>query len=121
MARYLVVLDMDLLAVDEQLDLESISYLRARRGERKPEVTVLLLSDRRQGRPPALEPLPSTSSSVTKFPVSPRPDHEPGRRPRDDKQPVQAAHVVGGELLHLAVFAAGRVPPAPSGQDPFGR
>lgn len=73
-----MVLDTDLLAVDEQLDLEPISYLRARRGDRKPEVTVLSLADRRQGRLPALELLPGTSSSVTKFPVSPRPDHEPG-------------------------------------------
>jgi hypothetical protein len=30
MRRYLVVLDMDLLAADEELDLEPISYLAAR-------------------------------------------------------------------------------------------
>jgi len=42
--RYLLVLDMDLLAVDEQLGLESISYLLARQQEQPCEVVVLSLA-----------------------------------------------------------------------------
>ena len=38
MQRYLLVLDMDLLAVDEQLGLEPISYLLARQEEQPSDV-----------------------------------------------------------------------------------
>jgi hypothetical protein len=53
MRRYLVVLDMDLLAADEELDLEPISYLVAQQ-EREPcEAVVLSLANTRQaGCPP---------------------------------------------------------------------
>jgi len=56
--RFLLVLDMDLLAVDERLGLEPISYLLARQQE--------------------LELLLGTSSNITKFPVAPQPDHNIG-------------------------------------------
>ena len=54
--RYLLVLDMDLLAVDQWLGLEPISYLLARQHEHLCEVVVLLsLADHRQARLPVLE------------------------------------------------------------------
>ncbi len=76
MRRYLLVLDMDLLAVDEQLGLEPIGYLLARQQEQPCEVVVLSLADRRQARLPALELLLGTSSNITKFPVAPQPGHD---------------------------------------------
>lgn len=76
MWRCLPVLDMDLLAVDEQFGLEPISYLLARQEEQPSEVVVLSLADRRQARLPALELLLGTSSSITKFPVAPQPGHD---------------------------------------------
>jgi len=52
--RYLLVLDMDLLAVDDELDLEPINYLVAQQ-EREPcTVVVLSLVDTRQARLPSL-------------------------------------------------------------------
>jgi hypothetical protein len=74
--RYLLVLDMDLLAVDRKLGLEPISYLVARQEEEPCEVVVLSLVSTRQARLPALELLLGTSSNVTKFPVAPQPDHD---------------------------------------------
>jgi hypothetical protein len=76
--RYLLVLDTDLLAVDERLGLEPISYLLARQQEQPCEVVVLSLADHRQGRLPVLELLLGTSSNITKFPVAPQPDHNIG-------------------------------------------
>jgi hypothetical protein len=74
MQRYLLVLDMDLLAVDEKFDLEPISYLVARQ-EREPcEVVVLSLVDTTQTKLPAMELL--LGAQVGKFPVAPRPDHD---------------------------------------------
>ena len=78
--RYLLVLDMDLLVVDEQLGLEPIGYLLARQEEQPCEVVVLFLADR-QARLPALELLLGTSSNVTKFPVVPSRITTPARRP----------------------------------------
>jgi hypothetical protein len=73
MQRYLLVLDMDLLAVDEKFDLEPISYLVAQQ-EREPcEVVVLSLVDTAQTKLPAMELL--LGAQVGKFPVAPRPDH----------------------------------------------
>ena len=76
--RYLLVLDMDLLAADERLGLEPISYLLARQQEQPCEVVVLSLADRRQARLPALELLLAAGSNITKFPIAPRPDHDIG-------------------------------------------
>jgi len=76
MRRYLLVLDMDLLAVDEQLGLEPISYLLARQHEQPCEVVVLSLADHRQARLPALQLLLAAGSNITKFPEVPPPDHD---------------------------------------------
>jgi hypothetical protein len=43
--RFLLVLDMDLLALDEELDLEPINYLIARQEQEPCEVVVLSLTD----------------------------------------------------------------------------
>jgi len=74
MPRYLLVLDMDLLAVDEQFDLEPINYLVARQEQQPCEVTVLSLVDTSQARLPAAELL--LGAQVGKFPVAPKPDHD---------------------------------------------
>ena len=74
MWRYLLVLDMDLLAVDEEFDLEPINYLVTRQ-EREPcQVLVMSLVWTRQARLPAMELL--LGARVGKFPVAPRPDHD---------------------------------------------
>src|SRR6516162_11185271 len=95
MRRYLLVLDMDLLAVDEQLGLEPISYLLAQQQEQPCEVVVLSLADARQARLPALELLLGSSSNVTKFPVAPQPDHDIG---------AAAGHRMNLAVRHLRVI-----------------
>jgi hypothetical protein len=76
MRRYLVVLDMDLLAADEELNLEPINYLVAQQ-EREPcEAVVLSLANTRQTRLPAAELL--LGAQVGKFPVAPRPRYDVG-------------------------------------------
>jgi hypothetical protein len=76
MHRYLFVLDMDLLAVDEELDLAPINYLVAQQ-EREPcEVVVMSLAWTRQARLPAMELL--LGARIGKFPVAPQPDHNIG-------------------------------------------
>jgi hypothetical protein len=74
MRRYLLVLDMDLLAVDEELDLEPINYLVARQEQEPCEVVVMSLVRSRQARLPAMELL--LGARVGKFPVTPQPDHD---------------------------------------------
>ena len=74
MQRYLLVLDMDLLAVDEKFDLEPINYLVARLEQEPCEVVVLSLVDTAQTKLPAMELL--LGARVGKFPVAPRPDHD---------------------------------------------
>ena len=74
MQRYLLVLDMDLLALDEQLDLEPINYIMTRREQEPCEVVVLSLTGSRQARLPALELVLGARSG--KFPVAPKPDHD---------------------------------------------
>ncbi len=76
MRRYLLVVDMDFLAVDEQLDLQPISYLVARQEQEPCEVVVLSLVSQRQAQLPAMELL--LGAPIAKFPVSPRPDHNIG-------------------------------------------
>ena len=74
MRHYLLVLDMDLLAVDEEFDLEPLNYFVAQQ-EREPcEVTVLSLVNTSSARLPAMELL--LGARVGKFPVAPRPDHD---------------------------------------------
>jgi hypothetical protein len=74
MRRYLLVLDMDLLAVDEELDLEPINHLVARQGQEPCEVVVMSLVRSRQTRLPAMELL--LGARAGKFPVAPQPDHD---------------------------------------------
>jgi hypothetical protein len=95
MRRYLLVLDMDLLAVDEQLGLEPVSYLLARHEEQPSEVVVLSLADHRQARLSALELLLGTSSNITKFPVAPQPGHDIG---------AAAEHRMNLAVRHLRVI-----------------
>jgi hypothetical protein len=72
--RYLLVLDMDLLALDEQLDLEPINYLVARQERHPCEVVVLSLVSTSQARLPAMEML--LGAQIGKFPIAPRADHD---------------------------------------------
>jgi hypothetical protein len=72
--RYLLVLDMDLLALDEQLDLEPINYLVARQERGPCDVVVLSLVSANQAHLPAMEML--LGAQVGKFPIAPRPDHD---------------------------------------------
>jgi hypothetical protein len=74
MRRYLLVLDMDLLAIDEELDLEPINHIVGQL-EREPcEVTVLSLVKTPQQKLPALELL--LGAKAGKFPVAPPADHD---------------------------------------------
>jgi hypothetical protein len=74
MPRYLLVLDMDLLALDDELDLEPINYLVARQAQEPCEVTVLSLSRTPQQKLPAMEML--LGAKVGKFPKAPPADHD---------------------------------------------
>lgn len=73
MRRYLLVVDMDFLALDEQLGLQPISYLVARQEQEPCEVVVLSLVSKRQAQLPAMELL--LGARIGKFPVAPSPDH----------------------------------------------
>jgi hypothetical protein len=74
MRRYLLVLDMDLLAVDDQLGLAPINHLVTRQEQDSCEVTVLSLVDTRQTHLPATELV--LGAQVGKFPVAPKPRHD---------------------------------------------
>jgi hypothetical protein len=81
MPRYLLVLEVDLLAVDKQLDLGPIRYLAARQEQQPCEVTVLSLVDSGQARLSRGEYLlgfaaVSYSHLATKFPVAPKPGYD---------------------------------------------
>lgn len=80
MRRYLLVLDSDLLALDEKLDLEPINYLVERQGQESCEVVVLSLVDAGQSKLSSLELILGGASSgifaPAKFPATPRPDHD---------------------------------------------
>lgn len=70
--RYLLVLDMDLLAVDEKYDLEPINHLVQRQRQEPCEVVALSLVG--QPQLPAMELL--LGARVGKFPVAPAADHD---------------------------------------------
>jgi hypothetical protein len=74
MRRYLLVLDMDLLAIDEEHDLEPINYLVAKQEQEPCEVVVLSLVDTSQTKLPATELV--LGAQAGKFPVAPKPDHD---------------------------------------------
>ena len=79
MRRYLLVLDMDLLALDEELDLEPINYLVAQQEQQPCEVVVLSLVATRQAK---LSPLELVLGAATaqqapaKYPIAPQPGHD---------------------------------------------
>jgi hypothetical protein len=74
MRRYLLVLDMDLLAIDEELDLEPINHIVGEQEQEPCEVTVLSLTKTPQQKLPAMELL--LGANVGKFPVAPQADHD---------------------------------------------
>ena len=80
MQRYLLVLDTDLLALDDELGQEPISYLVERQQQQPCDVTVLSVVDTSQTKLPSLElVLGGASSGIfapAKFPTAPRPDHD---------------------------------------------
>jgi len=79
--RYLLVLDMDLLALDQELDLKPINHLVARQEQERGEVVVLSLVATRQAKLSRLElalgaAISLNMPSPAKYPVAPRPDHD---------------------------------------------
>ena len=81
MRRYLLVLDMDLLALDQELDLKPINHLVARQEQERDEVVVLSLVATRQAKLSRLElalgaAISLNMPSPAKYPVAPRPDHD---------------------------------------------
>jgi hypothetical protein len=81
MGRYLLVLDTDLLALDEKLDLEPINYLVERQEQEQCDVVVLSPVNTGQTKPSSLELLlgGTTSHAIytpAKFPTASRPDHD---------------------------------------------
>ena len=81
MGRYLLVLDTDLLAPDEELHLGPIGYLVERQKQEPCEVVVLSLADTGQTKPSSLELLLGGATShasyaPAKFPAASRADHD---------------------------------------------
>jgi hypothetical protein len=70
MRRYLIVLDMDFLAADEELDLEPINYLVAEQERGPCEAVVLSLTDTSGSKMPGTEMLLGANMGV--FPRAPR-------------------------------------------------
>jgi hypothetical protein len=81
MRRYLLVLDMDLLALDEELDLQPINYLLEKQEQQPCEVVVMSMVAIRQAK---LSPLELALGAATghaqqapaKYPVAPQPGHD---------------------------------------------
>jgi hypothetical protein len=73
--RYLLMLDMDLLALDEELDREPVNYLVARQEQERAEVVVLAVVASRPVKPSPLElllgVLPPPTASLPR-PSTPR-------------------------------------------------
>ena len=74
MRRYLVVLDMDFLAADEEFDLEPINYLVAQQEQGPLEAVVLSLADTSQAKLPGMEML--LGAGIGKMPIAPTPRHD---------------------------------------------
>jgi len=80
MRRYLLVLDMDLLAPDEELGLEPVSYLVAQQERQPCDVVVLSLVATRQAKRSPLELVlgaasGSAGAAPAKSPAAPQPGH----------------------------------------------
>jgi hypothetical protein len=81
MRRYLLVLDMDLLAMDEEHNQAPINYLVERQAQEPCEVVVLSLVETSQAKLSPLELVLGAAtgraaSEPTKFPTAPRPGHD---------------------------------------------
>jgi hypothetical protein len=80
MRRYLLVLDMDLLALDEELGLEPINYLVAQQDkeQERGKVVVLSLVATRQAKLSPLELVlgAATGHGLARFPKAPQPGHD---------------------------------------------
>jgi hypothetical protein len=74
MRRYLVVLDMDFLAADEEFDLEPINYLVVQQEQGPLEAVVLSLADTSAAKLPAMEML--LGAGIGKMPIAPTPRHD---------------------------------------------
>jgi hypothetical protein len=81
--RYLLALDMDLLALDEELDLQPINYLvtRHEQQQKRGEVVVLSLAATRQAKLSPLELVLGAAtaqgqSAPAKYPTAPQPGHD---------------------------------------------
>jgi hypothetical protein len=74
MRCYLLVLDMDLLAMDEEHDLEPINYLVARQEQEPCEVVVLSLVDTSPTKMPPAELLLGAQMGIS--PAAPRARHD---------------------------------------------
>jgi len=78
MRRYLLVLDVDLLALGEELDLEPVNYLAARPEQERGEIVVLSVAASRQVKLSPLELLLGAAtahgqSAPAKYPTAPQP------------------------------------------------
>jgi hypothetical protein len=81
MRRYLLVLHMDLLALDEELGLGPINYLVAQQEQQPCEVVVLSLVATRQAKLSSLELVLGAATghaqaTLAKYPVAPQPGHD---------------------------------------------
>ena len=79
MRRYLLVLDMDLLALDEELDLQPINYLVERHEQERGEIVVLSLAATRQAKLSRLEFAPGRRHASTSRPPRGSTPWRPGR------------------------------------------
>jgi hypothetical protein len=80
MRRYLLVLDTDRLAPNEELDLEPVNYLAARQEQEPAEVVVLSIVANRQVKLSPLELLLGAATAhgqsvPAKYPTAPQPGH----------------------------------------------
>ena len=81
MRRYLLVLDMDLLALDEELGQEPISYLVAQQEQQPCDVVVLSIVATRQAKLSPLELMLGAATghaqqAPAKYPTAPQPGHD---------------------------------------------
>jgi hypothetical protein len=81
MRRYLLVLDADLLAFDEELGPQPVSYLAARQEQDQEPAEVVVPSLPATGKVSSLELLLGAAATVhmpvpAKLPIAPRPDHD---------------------------------------------
>jgi hypothetical protein len=93
MRRYLIVLDMDFLAADEELDLEPINYLVAEQERGPCEAVILSLTDTSESKMPAAEML--LGAQMGQFPRAPTPKHNVG---------AEAEHRMNLTVRHLTAI-----------------